>query len=177
MAPSSALTASALSSSSTSSASTKFEQVVFDEATDPDLGAAEPWFSTKVRNKGAHELASIRVALARSALIRTAQPHTWIVKVTGRFFVPGLETHLLGPAARGFIAVRQADPNSCQLVGCRLGASEGLFRGTTRPETDAEITYRQRLRESWAWDKVLVLPKMPIAQTKGGGHKHPFTHL
>lgn len=154
------------------------ETITFDEATDTDLKLTQPWFKQTDRSKGAHELASVRVALARSSTIRAAHPHTWIIKITGRFFVPDLHQHLVTDQAQHASGVRQQDPDQCQIVGCRLAYADALFRGVSQTNIHIESVYKARLaRDDWAKDRVLALPTLPIPTTLGGGHLTPFTSL
>jgi hypothetical protein len=155
------------------------EFVIFDEATDPDLPIAQPWFSRDDPSKGAHELVSVRTALSRSATIRAANPLTWVIKVTGRFFVPDLHKHLVTtPEAATAVAVRQRDPDRCQLLGARLQFADALFRGVGKVDMHMESEYKARLEnDEWARHRVLVLPDLPIPVTLGGGDLTPFSSL
>lgn len=155
------------------------EFIIFDEATDPDLPFAQPWFRRDDPNKGAHELVSVRTALSRSATIRAAHPDTWVVKVTGRFFVPDLHKHLVTtPETATAVAVRQRDPDRCQLLGARLQFADTLFRGVGKVDMHMESEYKARLeKDEWARDRVLVLPELPIPVTLGGGDLTPFSFL
>ena len=154
------------------------EAIAYDERTDPDLRVSQPWFQVQDPNKGAHELAAVRTALRRSMTLRTAHPDTWVIKVTGRFFVPDLHRHLATDQAHQAVAVRQHDPNMCQLLGARLRHMDSLFRGVPHVDMLMETEYRSRLdHDDWARGRVLDLPVLPIPVTLGGGELTPFTHL
>lgn len=139
----------------------RYERIVFNGHTDADAAHLR----TNIY-KGAHELFAIQKALKESRFVATTP---FIVKVTGRFFVPGLyDIFQAHSAAFPYNGLRQKNSAECQIVGCRPCFAAILFNPDAEPHV--ETTYESRLRdESWTDGKVLVLPKMRIPPTMTGG--------
>jgi hypothetical protein len=136
----------------------RYEAILFDEARDKDA----PHGNT---SKGIHELYAINKAFASSKFIAAAP---FVVKVTGRFFVPGLQAVMRG-LSRDVRALRQSNEDECQVVGCRPEIAPILFN--QQADGFVERSYKARLQDvRWTKNKVAVLPPMPIAKTRTGGH-------
>ena len=120
------------------------------------------------RDKGVHELYAIRYAYDKSVLLQRAN---FIVKVTGRFFVPEMRTATtpLCLADCPFLAVRQNSKNWCQIVGCRWDAFGHVFGANSHMKNPyVERLYRDRIL-SFSTSEVFVLPKLRIPKTPQGG--------
>jgi hypothetical protein len=139
----------------------RLEFVLFDERALPAAGSLR-----KTESKGAHELFAIHKALLQSNTLRSVP---FIIKVTGRFFVPDLYQVLVRHRVpNDYNAVRQHDPDECQILGCKTAFANVLFAPTD--EYVVERTFRARLaHEPWAQFNTFVLPVLNIPPTKTGG--------
>ena len=160
----------------------RYEQLGFVDGQDLVSEDVGPFAVSQVvsdPSKGNHELAAIRYALRNSVFIRrAAKADTWIIKVTGRFFIPEFHMYLQSLAAPRYLAVRQSNPKMCQMVGARKHvAAKFLFRPVHKRDVMIEDYYEARLKEAWAHGKVLAMPPLPIPPTRGGGDGRVFTYL
>ena len=147
----------------------RYESMHFDGEKDEDTS-----YLRSNTSKGLHELAAINKALTQSRFIVQAP---FIVKVTGRFFVPDLYSALKShDSSFDFNALRQQNGDECQIVGCRPCFAEILFHADA--DTHVERSYKERLSdESWTQNKVLVLPAMRIPRTLTGGYGNVLDSL
>lgn len=106
-------------------------------------------FLRRCVDKGNHELFAIGYALDHSEKLRHCQ---FFIKVTGRYFVPMLETIDI-PA--DLEALAQSDPTRCEVLGCRRDKVGELFHF---PSTDPHIeqTYERRI------NKFKVAKRLPL---------------
>jgi hypothetical protein len=78
-------------------------------------------------SKGTSEMFSIYYSYLKSKLIRTSK---FVIKVTCRYFIKELELFLNNVNVDDYLALRQIDPDSCEVVGCHINvfirASEGV---------------------------------------------------
>ena len=87
----------------------RFEVVTLDET-------IEPVHFRNDASKGASEMFSIHYAFTQSTKIRSA---SFIIKVTGRFFIPELEAYLAKYDLTAYECLTQHDRDRCEMVGCR----------------------------------------------------------
>lgn len=145
------------------------EQLPLDEHTDP--------MSAYVRNKsdkGEHESNAIRYALQHSKFLQRAR---YIVKITGRFFVPDLGLALQN--VENYNVIRQNDTNKCQIVGCRYTDCDYIFEPFIVYKSNiksAELHYKWKI-DGYPKDKVLQLPVLSIPATMEGGNGRVITSL
>ena len=109
---------------------------------------------------------AIQRAFEESSFLKQA---LFVIKVTGRFFLPSLYDVLYDSALTQFNAIRQHSPDECQVIGVKARFAKHLF-STQDAHAHVEATYKSRLEEPWTKGKVLVLPLMPIPLTRTGGH-------
>ena len=125
---------------------------------------------------GEHELVSLYVAMRSSVRIQSART-THVLKLTGRYYMPGLSGHLAGLSPSHMI-VRQGTPSGarCEAMGCRRGAAcDYLWRCPYKNNHHCEATIRYRMRIGSAitptktGSEIFQLPpSMPIAPTLTG---------
>lgn len=120
-------------------------------------------------SKGRSEVLAIDYAYRNSRLLREA---TFVVKLTGRFFVPGLETYLRGLPLDDINCLTQNDPSRCEMVGAHARAFSRIF--------DVEITdfveddYRKRsAAETTCWR----CREFSIESTVRGGDPRPYSTI
>jgi hypothetical protein len=126
-------------------------------------------------HKGIHELYAVQYAIKNSAIIRRA---SFVIKVTGRFFVPGLgrvcrERGVGDDAA--IMALRQKNKGLCQIVGCRWDAVPHVFASRVFDDY-VETDYRDRMNV-FPSKNILTLPKLRIPRTREGGSGKYLTSL
>lgn len=147
--------------------------VLFDEGTDEEAIASG---LPTLPSKGAHELFAINRALGSVPVLLAQAP--FVIKVTGRFFIPNFLDSLRRrqPDVSKAVAVRQADPMQCQVVGCAtpyarvlFAADKDLLVPNPTTITTVETVFARRLQEPWAKGHTVILPAMPIPPTKTGG--------
>jgi len=120
----------------------------------------------RLKEKGIYEIYSINYACRHSSYIQNA---THVMKITGRYFIPCLES-ILKILPDEIKAVRQRDPTQCEVVGCRKDYVNTVFSyillNRHNKITDiAEEAYHYRISKI----PHAVLPVMPIEPTKRGG--------
>jgi hypothetical protein len=152
---------------------TRFEVVAFNEASLPEAA-----YLKGNTSKGASEIYAIDYAYHHSKLLEKAD---FIVKITGRYYVPTLESYLNNQTILNYNALRQNNPTSCEL----LGASHKVFPKIFNPylinregkyDGHVESIYKYRI-DLLPPAKVLHAPKFNIEPTLRGGHKQIMVHL
>lgn len=123
-------------------------------------------------SKGASEMFSINYAFNNSYL---KEKTTFIIKVTGRFFIAGLEPFLTHDLSK-YKALRQSDKNRCEMVGCHRDQfwyifSIFLITDNFKFEPHVESIWRDRIAKC---DKVIVCPTFPIKETQRGSLNEKF---
>ena len=142
----------------------RFEYITFTLA---DLSEADQKILKNTTSKGFHEVASIRYAMRNSNILAAKNKYTHVIKLTGRYFIPALETLVKEKLRRETLALRQADRNRCEFVGCSQEEFERVFEFPPGCE-HVECTYKDCLL---AMDpsRVVAMPGMNVAPVKNGG--------
>lgn len=129
-------------------------------------------------SKGASEIFSIEYAYLHSKRIRE---YTFLIKITGRFFIPDFESFLTEIIFDHFIALNQHDIDDCQMVGVHLKYFYLVFYpvllnkyGTYEPHV--ENIYKERIL-GISPDKIIRCPSFPIDPIMGGGNYRIFTFI
>ena len=117
-------------------------------------------------SKGLCELFSINYAVRCSKIINERIPY-FVIKITGRYFIPELEDYLKTIDLSQFDAMRQANSNRCELVGSSSSNFPNIFKTL---EFDGighvEDIYKIRIA---GCEKVLVCKEFSIERTQRGG--------
>jgi hypothetical protein len=127
----------------------------------------------QLKGKGLYEIRSIRYACEHSILLKEC---THIMKVTGRYFIPSLES-ILKKLPFSTKAVRQYHTDQCEVVGCRKDYVETIFdylvskNHTLTHHVEDAYQYRISLIPH------AVLPIMPISPTQRGSYDEIKTFL
>jgi hypothetical protein len=138
-----------------------FEIIHFNENTLPEAS-----FLINNNSKGASELFSINYALKNSKIYNGE----FVIKVTGRYFIPNFKEYLESKTINTFDGVIQNDKMSCEIIGChskfinKLFHKDFILNGT--PCNHIEFLYKHRISQM---NKVLILKKMSIEPTQMGG--------
>jgi len=115
-------------------------------------------FLENCKDKGNHELFAIDYALNNSVKLRNCE---FFIKVTGRYFVPLLDTMEYEPALQ---AIAQHDPSRCEVLGCRRDMADRLFSFPSR-DPHIEQTYERRIN---TFKHARRLPLIHIPRTEMG---------
>jgi hypothetical protein len=113
-------------------------------------------------NKGESELYAIHWAYYNSKLIRDSR---FVVKVTGRFFIPGFADFLSTVDLENSDVLRQEDNMRFNVLGCHiknfhiLFNKYSIFRGFLHSQ-DVRETYKYRVNE--LFKKIIVCPRLEI---------------
>jgi len=114
-------------------------------------------------SKGWHEFYAINMAMRYSCVLRKSD---FIVKVTGRYFVPGLEA-ILRSKPQNIKALRQSNPQRCEIVGASIVEFGKVFYYRTMKDI-VEFEWEERILAYDSKD-VLTLPELTIPSTPQGG--------
>ena len=125
------------------------------------------------RSKGCSELFSINYAYKTCNLLQEAK---YIIKVTARYFVPELEMYLTRiNNLYEYDAIRQHNPDRCELVGCRPDMFSHVFYQYSldkdgNRQGHVEHVYKYRMNTLLNNNKkVLTCNEFSITPTQRGG--------
>jgi hypothetical protein len=135
----------------------RFEIICFNEK---ELPEAE--YLVNNNSKGASELFSINYAIQNSKIIK---PDDFIIKITGRYFVPNFEQYISTIDLNDYEALIQNDKTSCEIIGCNYNQKNYIFNKITE-HNHVEFMYSERCKNL---DKVIILKKLDINGTQMGG--------
>jgi hypothetical protein len=134
--------------------SNRLELISFVESEQPDAD-----YLKNEPSKGRHEFYAIDYARRHSKLLQSA---TLIIKITGRYFIPNL--HLLLKEVGEIDAVRQNDPERCEIVGSHIKHANTIFHKISN-EWHVENVWRDRIKSI---KNVFILPELKIDPTPQG---------
>ena len=126
-------------------------------------------------SKGASEIFAIEYAFLHSKMI---PDYSFLIKITGRFFIPDLESFLSGIQWENYIALNQNDKNECQMVGVNLKYFYNIFYPVLlnkegKYEPHVEYIYKERIL-GISPEKIIRCPSFPIDPIMGGGNDRMF---
>lgn len=129
-------------------------------------------------SKGASEIFAINYARSYSKWISEMD---FLIKITGRFFIPGLESYLESIDLDCFDILKQNNIHSCQLMGVRLSLFPFLFQvhlldKNGNYNADVEKIYVERMQD-FMEERRLICPVFPIEPTLEGGGPNVFVQL
>jgi hypothetical protein len=141
-----------------------------------DLEEAE--YLKENKSKGASEIFAINYACSHSKWICDVD---FLIKVTGRFFIPGLESYLESIELDQYDILKQNNIQCCQLMGVRLSHFLTLFAvylldKNGNYNADVEKIYVERMQE-FLEERRLICPVFPIEPTLEGGGPNVFVQL
>jgi len=113
----------------------------------------------KLVAKGQHEMYSIQYACNNSQLIKSSN---FIVKITGRYFIPSLERILIKSLNKNIECIRQSllwrKMNRCEVVGCSTILIDKIFYFPLKND-EMEQEMMDRMKK---FKKILNLPQMKL---------------
>jgi hypothetical protein len=118
-------------------------------------------------SKGASELFAINYALKKTLF----KNFDFVIKVTGRYFIPGFEKYLNDFLTESFQVICQNEPNRCEFVGCSKHICFNFFDTSLRLNDGTychhiEHLYNERINK---FDTIFICNKMFIEPTIHGG--------
>ena len=137
----------------------------------------------KEASKGYSELFAMQYARVHAPVLQQAPSHQFVMKVTGRYFVPALEPWYhtyIQPFSDPWCAT-QHDPRRCELIGCRMALFSYLFSlhmtvDGTAFERHVERVWQHRIQSLPPFRRV-VCPPFCIEPTVQGGTGQMCTWL
>lgn len=120
--------------------------------------------------KGASEIFAINYAFRHSKIIHASK---FIIKITGRFFVPELEEYLRYFSLDEYDCITQCNRDRCEMVGCHYRMFSWIFDPqllNEKGEYDGHIENIWKMRTSKC-KKVLVCKEFAIVLTPRGGEQ------
>lgn len=147
----------------------RFEMVLYNETTLPEAAYLKDNYS-----KGTHEVFSMYYAKHQSKLISQSACN-FIIKVTGRFYIPEFENYLKKQDLSNIKALRQNNVLNCQIVGTHIDQFSFIFNKRcfyreeyAKYENDyIEILYKDKI-DSLPKENVLNCPVFEIEPTIDG---------
>jgi hypothetical protein len=129
-------------------------------------------------SKGASEIFAINYARSYSKWIGEMD---FLIKVTGRFFIPGLESYLESIELDKYDILKQNNIFSCQLIGVRLSLFLTLFQVHLLDKNgnyngNVEEIYLERMMD-FPEERRLICPVFPIEPTIEGGGLNIFHQI
>ncbi len=134
----------------------RFEIIYYDESS-----LKETKYLLNQPTKGINELYSINYAFHNSKIIQNS---IFVIKITGRYFLPHLENYLENIDLNLMDCIRQNNPDFCELVGCHVKHFHKLFNKyliNDNNEIDYHIENIYKSRISW-FDNIISLPPIEI---------------
>jgi hypothetical protein len=138
-------------------------------------------YLTNVESKGASEIYQINYAFYNSKLIHNinANKINFIIKITGRFFIPELEAYLSKYDLSNFQALCQNDRSRCEMVGCHVNSfryifHQNLINNKGKYDGHVENIYKERIN---IYKRVLRCKLFNIESTQRGGTKNKYINI
>ena len=144
----------------------RFEVIVFDESKQADTE-----YLKYITAKGAGEAYAINYAFNNSKLLDNSD---FMIKITGRYFIPGLESFLGKYNLYNYDALRQHDKDRCEIVGASKHAFPLVFNQymvNSKGELfwHVESVYKYRISHFFPKKRQIRCPKFKIEPTPRGG--------
>jgi len=144
----------------------RFEIITYTESELPEAA-----FLKGNPYKGASEIFSIYWAHQHTRL-----SSNFIIKITGRFFIPHLETYLAGLQLEDYDVLVQNHKDRCEMLGCHKNHFNHVFdvnliNRNGEYDGGVEFVYQYRCEK---YDKVIHCPVFPIEGTQRGGINEVF---
>lgn len=145
----------------------RFEIISFDEKKIPDA----EYLQTQKYGKGRHELFAINYAYNSSKLVKMSD---FIIKITGRFYVPEFESFLSCYNLKNYDCLCQFDNLRCEIVGSNIKNFYEIFNPSNVFTEHVEDLFKCRME---VYTNILKCKIFNIEETQRGGVNHTFTTL
>ena len=120
-------------------------------------------------SKGASELFALHYALRASHILQTKT--NFVIKVTGRYFIPELEEYLKDIDLNTYDVITQNNPGCCEMVGCHMKNVDTMFYPipiNQYGQYEAHLEFVIKFRGE-QFTNVLHCKQFPIEPTVRGG--------
>ena len=149
----------------------RFEVITFNEPEVPEAKYLE-----NNDSKGSSELFSINYAFNHSTL---AKQSNFIIKITGRFFIPDFEQFLNQYDLDNYDALTQFNTFRCEVVGSHIKNFWFIFSlhaidNNSNYNSHIEFTWKQRIS---IYPNILVCKEFNIESTQRGGCDQRFIDI
>jgi len=156
----------------------RFEKIIFDYSKIP---LEDKLYLNNMKAKGQHEAYAIKYAYNNSKLLKAAD---YIIKISGRFFMPDFEKIILEKLTEETLFIRQNKTHKCEITGCRKNLFNRLFN-FPKNNDHVEIAYRDAINHykkplvHWATNssEVLTLPVIKLDERTVRGIGTPYDDL
>jgi len=127
-------------------------------------------------SKGASEIFSINYAFDNSTITKKS---TFIIKITGRFFIPELENYLNNYDLNNYDCLTQNNRDRCEMVGSNIKNFNHIFNIKL---IDLNGNYNGHIENVWKYrtstfKNNLVCKIFEIEKTQRGGLNSFFTNI
>jgi len=152
----------------------RFEVIGYNEKTLPESQHLKSSVS-----KGQCELFALNYAYDNSKLISESD---FIIKITGRYFIPELENYLNTIDLTKYYCLHQNDGDRCELVGVNNFFFKKIFKINMLNKNGIFTPHMESYLSEWrktiiGKHKVLQCPLFEIEETKNGGHDEPMVNI
>lgn len=120
--------------------------------------------------KGQMETLSLEYALNNSKIVNTKK---FVIKITGRYYVPELESHL-STIPTNIEIIRQHNPIRCELFGASTENAKSIFRFPI-PKLMAMEYYLYLICQKT--NHIVYLPQLDVPETQQGGRNRKIKYL
>lgn len=144
----------------------RFEIISFDEKTLPQA----KFLQTTQFGKGRHEIFAINYAYYNSKLLQLAN---FIIKITGRFYIPELETFLNNYDLNNYDCLVQNDRTRCELVGSHRTNFNSIFNIDIDEEHVESVWHRR----TSIYPRILICKIFNIEDTERGGNPGKYNTI
>jgi hypothetical protein len=113
-------------------------------------------------SKGQWEVFAIQYAYKNSEILQRSK---FIIKITGRYYIPTFEKYLIENNITIYDCLRQSDPNYCEFLGCRKELFNEIFN-ILIDNAYIESVFKNRIEK---YNNVLNCKQFEIEPTQQGG--------
>jgi len=152
--------------------SDRFEIVSFNQVEESNFKEDQ----MHLRSKGGLEIESIHYAFNKSSFIKNS---TFVVKITGRFFVPFFNDYINSIDVENCDGLKQFFNFRCEIVGCHIKNFHSIFHRNLFVENEiydyhVENVYEYRFS---LYKNIITCPKFMIEPTQRGGLNEIYDSL
>jgi hypothetical protein len=119
-------------------------------------------------HKGASEIFAINYAFHHSEIIKSSN---FIIKITARYFIPGLEDYLKNYDLNEYDCLTQNSRGRCEMVGSHVNNFQHIFNIHTFDKNGQYVCHIESLWEerTSAYSRILICEPFQIEPTQMGG--------
>ena len=147
----------------------RFEVIVFDDSKLP-----ETLFMRNTPSKGRHEIFAINYAFNHSNLLKTSN---FIIKVTGRFFIPEFEEYLKNYDLNNYDCLVQNNRNRCEVVGSHYKNFLDIFNINIHDDINFDYIESVWMGRTSSYTNILICKIFTIDETQRGGLNQRYTTI